>query len=62
MISWRMLTWLEQKLHPHPRKEMLSPSTAYTDMSVKLKVYERPGVREYWMVNPDTGSVFRHTL
>lgn len=41
---------------------MLSPSTAYTDMSVKLKVYERPGVREYWMVNPDTGSVFRHTL
>jgi Uma2 family endonuclease len=42
--------------------EILSPSTAYKDMSVKLKLYERSGVREYWMVNPDTGSVFRYTL
>ena len=42
--------------------EMLSPSTAYKDMSVKLKLYEHAGVREYWMVNPDTGSVFRYAL
>jgi Uma2 family endonuclease len=42
--------------------EILSPSTAYKDMSDKMKLYERSGVREYWMVNPDTGSVFRYTL
>ena len=42
--------------------EVLSPSTAYKDMSVKMKLYELSGVREYWMVNPDTGSVFRYVL
>ncbi len=42
--------------------EILSPSTAYKDMSVKMKLYESSGVREYWMVNPDTGSVFRYVL
>jgi len=42
--------------------EILSPSTAYKDLSNKLKLYERSGVREYWIVNPDTGSVFRYVL
>jgi Uma2 family endonuclease len=32
--------------------EVLSPSTAYYDLRKKFKVYERSGVREYWIVDP----------
>lgn len=32
--------------------EVTSPSTARRDFTVKLKAYERAGVREYWLVNP----------
>jgi Uma2 family endonuclease len=38
--------------------EVLSESTAYKDFSAKKALYERTGVREYWIINPDTGSVF----
>ena len=31
--------------------EILSPSTAYYDMRVKFAVYEKHGVREYWLVD-----------
>jgi Uma2 family endonuclease len=33
--------------------EVLSPSTGYYDLSHKKMVYEREGVREYWLVYPD---------
>lgn len=32
--------------------EVLSPSTAGHDQIKKLKIYERHGVREYWLVHP----------
>jgi len=32
--------------------EVLSPSTAQNDRSRKMKVYERCGVKEYWIVDP----------
>jgi len=32
--------------------EILSPSTAYLDMKYKRILYEREGVREYWIVDP----------
>lgn len=32
--------------------EILSPSTAATDMIQKRALYERHGVREYWLVHP----------
>ncbi|MFP4063605.1 MAG: Uma2 family endonuclease [Halochromatium sp.] len=32
--------------------EVLSPSTASHDQVRKLRVYERAGVREYWLVHP----------
>ena len=32
--------------------EVLSPSTARYDRGHKMKVYEKYGVREYWIVNP----------
>ena len=33
--------------------EVLSPSTRKRDQQVKRKLYERTGVREYWLVDPD---------
>lgn len=42
--------------------EVLSPSTAYKDQTEKLEAYERHGVREYWIVNPDRGSVLAYCL
>lgn len=32
--------------------EVLSPSTRRRDRGVKLRLYERTGVREYWLVDP----------
>ncbi len=32
--------------------EILSPSSALRDMKEKLSLYERVGVREYWIVHP----------
>jgi Uma2 family endonuclease len=42
--------------------EVLSPATAYKDMHDKRMLYERSGVREYWIISPDSGSVFRYVL
>lgn len=33
--------------------EILSPATAYYDLRKKFRVYERCGVREYWVVDPE---------
>ena len=35
--------------------EILSPSTAERDRTFKRALYARYGVREYWLVDPDTG-------
>ena len=37
--------------------EVLSPSTAQRDRSVKKSLYERNGVREYWIIDPKNKSV-----
>ena len=37
--------------------EVLSPSTADRDRTFKRTLYERHGVREYWMVDPATRSI-----
>lgn len=37
--------------------EILSPSTARNDRKHKKDVYEAAGVREYWIVEPETKSV-----
>ena len=37
--------------------EILSPSTRRHDRIVKLNLYQRAGVREYWMVDPENQSV-----
>lgn len=33
--------------------EILFPATAYYDLRKKFRVYERCGVREYWVVDPE---------
>jgi Uma2 family endonuclease len=37
--------------------EILSPSTAFRDKRLKRDVYERTGVDEYWVVDPDRDVV-----
>lgn len=37
--------------------EILSPSTAYYDLTEKKEVYERVGVREYWIVDPKRRAI-----
>ena len=42
--------------------EILSPSTAYKDQNEKLFLYEKHGVKEYWIIHPDAGMVFIYIL
>lgn len=37
--------------------EILSPTTASRDRGIKLRLYERHGVAEYWIVDPEAGAV-----
>ena len=37
--------------------EIVSPSSIQTDYIRKLSLYERSGVREYWIVNPESQTV-----
>lgn len=37
--------------------EILSPSSLRTDRLVKLLLYQRAGVEEYWIVDPENKSV-----
>jgi Uma2 family endonuclease len=42
--------------------EILSPHTARKDLMVKLSLYERHAVREYWLVDPGNRYVLVHCL
>ena len=37
--------------------EILSSSTAYYDLRKKFKIYEKHGVREYWIVDPESKNI-----
>lgn len=37
--------------------EILSPNTGYYDLRSKYKVYEKKGVQEYWIVDPQAKSI-----
>ena len=37
--------------------EILSPSTQRRDRLIKLELYQRAGVREYWLVSPEEQTV-----
>lgn len=42
--------------------EILSPSTMRTDRLVKFNLYQKAGVKEYWIVDPETQVVLVHKL
>ena len=42
--------------------EVLSPSTTINDRGIKKDVYERSGVKEYWIVDPSAKSIEVHYL
>jgi len=42
--------------------EILSPSTAKNDRSYKKEVYEKAGVKEYWIISPTDKSVEQYFL
>lgn len=42
--------------------EILSPSNSKYDLKVKKDVYERYGVKEYWIVDPEDNSVTGYSL
>lgn len=42
--------------------EILSPSNRKHDKLTKLYLYQRAGVKEYWIVDPDRKHVLVHTL
>ncbi len=42
--------------------EILSPSTRKKDVTVKLRKYIGAGVREYWIVDPDTERVYVYLI
>jgi Uma2 family endonuclease len=42
--------------------EVLSPSTAFMDMSTKLALYQQHGVKEYWLIHPSEYWVMIYTL
>ncbi len=37
--------------------EILSPSTAYYDLRKKFRIYEKYGVKEYWIIDPELRKV-----
>lgn len=42
--------------------ELLSPSNAYYDLRYKLDLYEKYGVEEYFIVDPEDGTVMAYRL
>ena len=42
--------------------EILSPSNARHDRLTKRRLYERYGVREYWVVSPEERIIEKHVL
>ena len=42
--------------------EILSPATAAKDMKIKRDLYERHGIREYWLVHPTDKTVMVYRI
>jgi Uma2 family endonuclease len=42
--------------------EILSPLTSRKDQNEKFRLYERAGVREYWVVDPAALSIWVYRL
>ena len=54
----------EEAIHGAPDLvvEILSPSTFYNDLRIKMNVYGRFGVQEYWIVDPEKETIELYRL
>ena len=51
------LQWEEEDIVPQVVFEILSPGNTVTEMMRKFRFYERYGVEEYYVYDPDTGEL-----
>lgn len=51
------LQWLEDHVAPQVTFEVLSPGNRVGELAKKFEFYERYGVEEYYVWNPDTGEL-----
>lgn len=51
------LQWKEDHLAPQVTFEIMSPSNTIAEMTRKFRFYERYGVQEYYLYDPDTGEL-----
>lgn len=58
----RMITPTKVNGVPDLVVEILSPSTASHDTDLKKRLYERTGVAEYWIADPDNQRLDRYRL
>lgn len=58
----RKITPTKIKVAPHLVVEILSPSTAGNDRTIKKDLYERSGVNEFWIVDPFEQQVDQRVL
>lgn len=58
----RMITQTKINGVPDLVVEILSPSTAAIDTALKKQLYERTGVAEYWIADPDNQRLERYRL
>jgi Uma2 family endonuclease len=42
--------------------EVLSPSTKGKDLAIKLNLYMKSGIREYWVVDLENQSIFQYSF
>ncbi len=51
------LQWKEQNIPPQVVFEVMSPNNTVAEMKRKLAFYEKYGVEEYYLYDPDRGSI-----
>jgi Uma2 family endonuclease len=52
------MQWVEGGIAPQVVFEILSPGNRPAEMEVKFQFYDRYGVEEYYLYNPDTGALY----
>ena len=58
-VSTQRIGIIAERVHGAPDLvvEVLSPSTADQDLGPKRGLYQRHGVQEYWLVDPDANTI-----
>ena len=64
MLDWDDAAIRRERIEGAPdlMVEILSPSTAYRERGLKLDLYQKAGVSEYWIVDPERKVVQQYML